>query len=394
MLIRYYRRIISRQFRLQVAYDKHVQSCQRPFSQTPTRWVEEELPDSESENRYRKGGNGKPRRLRSNALLFAAGLASGYVAAELYYRLNKGSGAKSQDGFTRYTISKKEDVSSTCSIFTLRPSQGSPDLQAHTSDWERAITSVQFKQPQLQIARSYTLLPRQPSHDERELHFLIRKEQNGEVSGYLHRLPIGAELQVRGPSADYMLPANVDQVIFVAGGTGIAPALQVANAVAGEAGLRILWANRKREDCVGGISSTKAKTLSSWDFSGWWSPFGLPSSDTGKANSTSTPMQEHPIVAQLNGMKNNDQAGAVIDYYVDEEGSFIRPSDVTKLIKPSPRNTALDRPSTRLIFVSGPEGFVNYWAGPKQWVNGREVQGPLGGLLADLQLQGWEVVKL
>ena len=46
------------------------------------------------------------------------------------------------------------------------------------------------------------------------------------------------------------------------------------------------------------------------------------------------------------------------------------------------------------MFVSGPEGFVNAWAGPKEWRDGRELQGPLGGVLAKLDLKDWEIVKL
>ena len=40
------------------------------------------------------------------------------------------------------------------------------------------------------------------------------------------------------------------------------------------------------------------------------------------------------------------------------------------------------------------DGFIEYWAGRKLWVDGREVQGPLGGVLGKMDLKGWSVVKL
>ena len=51
------------------------------------------------------------------------------------------------------------------------------------------------------------------------------------MSTYLHRLPIGATIELRGPHVEYQIPSEVKNVIFVAGGTGIAPALQVAHAM-------------------------------------------------------------------------------------------------------------------------------------------------------------------
>ena len=47
-----------------------------------------------------------------------------------------------------------------------------------------------------------------------------------------------------------------------------------------------------------------------------------------------------------------------------------------------------------VMFVSGPEGFVKAWAGPKEWQNGQEMQGPLGGRRSKLDLKDWEIVKL
>ncbi|KAK3631225.1 hypothetical protein LTR56_017000 [Elasticomyces elasticus] len=295
--------------------------------------------------------------------------------------------------FVRYALAGKEDISSTCSIFTLRPAQGSRIDTTVLYD-PRAITSVQFKQPQLQIARSYTVLPPIEEQASDELRFLIRKEQRGEVSGYLHRLALGAEIEVRGPSVDYVLPEGVEDVVFLAGGTGIAPALQIANK-----GIRgtthILWANRKREDCFGGVSDTpEPQSSSSWNLLAWWNrPI------TAVANASNSPQamntRDHAIVQQIESLKTRRDTGSLtpggltIDYCVDEEGTFIRPAGLSNML-----HAQSSHQRKRLILISGPDGFVNYWAGPKQWVGGREVQGPLGGALAALDLKGWEVIKL
>jgi hypothetical protein len=298
-----------------------------------------------------------------------------------------------QDGFVKYRLAGREDVSSTCAIFTLRPVLGGKGVEWKAPGTERAIQSVLFKQPQLQIARAYTLLPAEPGQADDELRFLIRREKGGEVSSYLHRLEAGAEVEVRGPNAEYVLPEKVGKVVFLAGGTGIAPALQIAKAVAGEADVHILWANRQREDCEGGKSDT-VSAGGSWaeSVAGWVSPFG-----TGRKDAQDVAVGEKPkseIVRRLEDLKRDGQGRVAIDYFVDNEERFIKPNEATTLVRTSFSldNTKLE--GKNIMFVSGPEGFVNAWAGPKEWQNGNEMQGPLGGRLAKLDLKDWEIVKL
>ena len=82
-----------------------------------------------------------------------------------------------------------------------------------------------MKQPQLQIGRSYTPLPpTQQAEFAGGLRFLIRREPPGEFSTYLHKLPISANIKLRGPQIEYKIPKDVDEILFLAGGTGIAPA--------------------------------------------------------------------------------------------------------------------------------------------------------------------------
>ncbi|WPG98882.1 Hypothetical protein R9X50_00168200 [Acrodontium crateriforme] len=319
---------------------------------------------------------------------FGVGIPLGW----LVHTINARNRTADSADFIKYTLVDRTPISSTSSIFSLKPATGTV-LEFDESITQHVITSVQFKQPQLQIARSYTLLPPVEGQDKDELRFLIRKEQKGEVSGYLHRLPLGSEIELRGPFADALLPERTQTVAFLAGGTGIVPALQVADKLAGHADVHVLWSNRKREDCIGGVSDTPPTTAKGWNISSWVkSSSPITTAISKDVNGSNNAVVDH--LEKLKGVaqKSEPRKSALkVDYYVDEESTFVRPADVEKLLQSiSQAHGSADR----IIFVSGPEGFINYWAGPKQWVDGHEDQGPLRGILSTLNLQGWQVVKL
>lgn len=301
--------------------------------------------------------------------------------------------------FAPFTLVKKEPVSSTSSIFTLRPS--SPISDQTSSVWDKGIWSVQIKQPQLQIARAYTPLPSRVQDkldsdarikDEDTLRLLVRREQHGEVSNYLHRLPQGSMLELRGPTQELELAPHVKEVVFLAGGTGIAPAMQIANALRGRANVSILWANRKREDCLGGTSNTPHAQPSGilgglWGSSARTVPLDPPSKEENNgANATVVQLRE-----MQQAYTRTLSAKLSVRYFVDEEKTFIGPNDIKALTS---HIASADQPGSRVLIVSGPDGFVNHWAGPKQWSGGRQVQGPIGGILGQLSLKDWSVVKL
>lgn len=328
-------------------------------------------------------------RSRIVAFLIGSSIALSYA----WYRRQNGASTQSSsqaDGFTKYTLIDKEDTSSTCSIFTLQPLSKQSRLSKETSLETPAITSILLKQPQLQIARAYTCLPPIPGQPEDSIRLLIRREEKGEVSGYLHALVVGADVEVRGFHEDFVFPTNTAEVIFLAGGTGISPALKTANVLRERAKTHILWANRTREECTNGISdnpvapSLLSSTLSFLGISRMASKTGQDHDDT----------VGNTIVLLLDLIKRQSNAGGeqrlTVDYYVDEEGSFIQPASVTKLL----HRTRHDGDGAKLIIVSGPAGFIKYWAGPKQWIDGMEQQGPLQGALSKMNLQGWSVVKL
>ncbi|KAF2710692.1 hypothetical protein K504DRAFT_465755 [Pleomassaria siparia CBS 279.74] len=359
------------------------------------------------------------RRPRAGGLIVLGTSALGGAA----YRFTQSRPAEESlnpHSFTRYTLVHKEAVSSTNAIFTLRNRAGDADRESLKDGWKPKVWSVQVKQPQLQIARAYTPLPLitdapldGDDSEPDDVRFLIRREEGGEVSNYLHRLADESTVELRGPKTECELPDEMTEVIFLAGGTGIAPAMQVAHALGQRPGSRmhILWANRRREECVGGMSDevemdTVIAAKSSW----WRNLLWSESAAVQVPPLVDTPDRPTPgvIVQELQALKRQSIShtrGLTVQYYVDEEKTFIKPEDVVKrLNKGNPDGGGGDDDDdgddddndngTKVIFVSGPTGFLEYWAGKKLWVGGQEVQGPLGGVLAHIDLRGWSVYKL
>ncbi|KAJ3578064.1 hypothetical protein NPX13_g2499 [Xylaria arbuscula] len=400
--------------------------------------------------------------------------------------------------FSAFTITQREQVSPTAFIITLRPSawvvpqdsqsepiRGDDDQTGFLSSriqeaWNHGLWSVEIKQPQLQIARHYTPLPPLPAplgsepDEQADLRFLIRRMDSGEMSNYLSRQRVGDTLWLRGPHLGFDVPrrlgsdsgaatTSVDEqrdVVFLAGGTGIAPALQIAHRVLdgtkrndGEQNrpcVSILWANRSGADTLGREQSLVRKQPSSWF--GLWNQKGIdfgPQERSGEDRVSS-------LALQIQDLKRRHPSHFDISYFVDNEGSFIQARDIKaaltsttsstsetnkRLSPPSiiDRNctwhsqravellpndndaerssspdftcTCISAPKTggetsraslgvNLVGVSGPDGFIEAYAGAKRWHDGNEMQGALRGLLGRIwndkgkKLGDWLVLKL
>ncbi|KAG4032718.1 hypothetical protein MFRU_006g01830 [Monilinia fructicola] len=305
-----------------------------------------------------------------------------YVGIETYRLRTKQTPSNPFDSprFTKFTIVSEETVSPTSKILTIRP-KATVNSDPYATYWESGLWSVEFKQPLLQIARSYTPLPPDENTANGDLRFLIRKEPNGEMSNYLFRLLANSEVELRGPHVEFDLPHNVEEVVFLAGGTGIAPALQVVHTLLearqsndNRPQIRVLWANRRREDCVGGEkykSDSRVETVTS-------ESVGF-------------------IVQQLQRLQQKYPENLQIEYAVDEEQRFIDQRMIYKAIETSSKDSSglnATKNGAKLFFVSGPEGFINYFAGPKKWWNGKQDQGELAGILGHMDINGWKVFKL
>ncbi|KAL2365150.1 hypothetical protein RJZ56_001869 [Blastomyces dermatitidis] len=355
-------------------------------------------------------------------------VAAAAIGAYVRYEKESSTATLNPYTFTQYELASKTPVSSTSSIFTLRPVKPGNNDVVYKDAWQRGLWSVQFKQPQLQIGRDYTPLPPIPAArvegaggekegggggggggggetDDGVLRFLIRKDPYGEVSGYLHNLPIGARLDIRGPRLDYILPADVEEILFIAGGTGIAPGLQAAHALfrnnnkrpdLKKTKMHILWANRRREDCLGGVNDSPAgPTAGSLP---WWKRVFSTNKDLSVTEHTpQTAIARSPTVRYLEELKAQYPGLLTVDYFVDEEGTLIGSNSILNFTKPEAANEIQKRSAgaaRKLILISGPDGFISYLAGPKMWSGGQEIQGPLQGLIRRLDLKDWSVWKL
>ncbi len=321
-------------------------------------------------------------------LLLAVLGISGYGLKRAWEKIEEGKEQAIFDAprFTPFIITGRVEVSPTSIILTLQPKHWhstEPKDDPYKDYWRKGIWSVEFKQPELQIARSYTPLP-PSSHNTYtgELRFLIRREHKGEMSGYLYGLKVGQELGLRGPHSEFELPSQVKEVIFLAGGTGIAPALQVAHTLlkrrtedsdqnSSMPRMHIVWANRRREDCIGGKNNEASSS-------------SLQTSVEGKS----------PIVLDLQDLQRTYAGKFSVEYLVDEEGQILDQKRITQLVQAGSGSAPMDG-SEKLLFVSGPEGFVNFFAGPKVWEGGNSAgQGTVGGLFGRIGLEGWRVWKL
>lgn len=341
-----------------------------------------------------------PKKKRTWLRVTVVTVAAGAIGAYIRSKQDAGNTTLNPLTFAHYRLVSREPVSSTNSIFTLEPARPGHNQETYESAWQTGVWSVMFKQPQLQIGRDYTPLPPvgedSRSAGDESLRFLIRRDPHGEVSRYLHGLDIGADIEIRGPQTECPIPSDVQDILFIAGGTGIAPALQAAytllrrTADARKPRIHILWASRKREDCLGGVSDTRTDAPKK---SSWWK-FGRSTKPSSPSSSTTTspaPATMGAVVRELQTLKSQYPGQLTVDYFVDEENSFISKKDIRDFVESVSSSSS---PQKRMILVSGPEGFLSYMAGPKIWAEGRQLQGPVQGIIRELDLQGWTVWKL
>ncbi|KZL69371.1 oxidoreductase FAD-binding domain-containing protein [Colletotrichum tofieldiae] len=361
--------------------------------------------------------------------------------------------------FIPFAVVAREQVSPTSFILTLKAPTSSPPSVA--SLWKVFdLWCVEVKQPQIQVAREYTPLPPPPgSADEDTLRLYVRAVRGGEVSTYLSRLSPpsldggpGDTVELRGPHGEFDLSSRLggrgDRVVFLAGGTGIASALQAAHAVLplpGAPSMTIFWAVRSRDEIQqrGSTLQTKSPQTASW----WsWNPFSKRSADGFgsdiRAEALTTEVKDpSPVSRELLALKERYGDRLDIRVVIDQEGTAVRDSDLAAALtqpgperpsNPSPPSThavegckfhsqtahigmvdgapnagkrslfkpddcacssGTAAPGKNVFVVSGPEGFVQAYAGAKLWRDGGQLQGPVGGMLGVLQRKSPEILK-
>ncbi|KAL8798058.1 MAG: hypothetical protein Q9182_006996 [Xanthomendoza sp. 2 TL-2023] len=330
------------------------------------------------------------------------------------------------DTFQEYELIKNQKISATSYIFKIQPLTFGPkayktrlDGQKIIDASQKGIWSVQIKHPLITIARLYTPIPnilQDPfthalgehtdynSYNPREnqLRFLLRNHPEGELSRFLSRLQPGARVELRGPFQEFKFPPDLEHVVFLAGGTGIAPALQMADALLQDKSntpkpkMTILWANRFAEDCKGAAIES-APRLDGMLQRAWRSVFG-PDAPQPTVDHPTPSVEDSPIVRELYSLKTRYPANFNIRYFADDHERFITEQDLRATLwtagTSQVQSAAAEGSGAKLIMVSGPDGFVEHFAGPKVWKGGMELQGDLGGVLKRIGLSGWTVGKL
>ncbi|CAK7224410.1 mitochondrial peripheral inner membrane protein [Sporothrix curviconia] len=402
--------------------------------------------------------------------------------------------ALNDQSFVPFKIVAREDVSPNAFVLTVRlasktdpdkePSKASRKLTRQRMDeaWRHGLWSVEVKQPQLQIARDYTPLPEVDGtyadgdgdgDGDTHMRLFVRVVPGGEVSRYLSRLAVGSRIGLRGPRRSFDVVARLGEsgkktnghsqqselsefrddsapvpdpeteepkkMVVLAGGTGVATALQAADAALRAlptVSVTVLWANRLPYDGAG----LKAEA------------------NLGANNTNNT---RNPIVRDIRALQARYGADRLqVQSFVDAENTRITEADVRKAIGAKEPETSWFRPWRKepqrltstmpteevdrwaevhrenaacayhsysllvrrssdpwrnpnsptpacscreakdLILVSGPEGFIEAWAGPKTWMSGKERQGTVDGILRRMAVQDpqtfskWQVLKL
>lgn len=379
-----------------------------------------------------------PTRRRRLLLITSATLLTSYLLLHLTLTSNPSLLSPpplSPSHFSPFTITALTPLTPTTFLLTLTPSPPSPPLllpfaptppHPHTPPlrraWHHGLWSVEIKQPQLQVARNYTPLPPLSSADlaTGTLRFLIRRVDGGEVSTYLSTLPVGATVELRGPHLGFDVAARLggeDEVVFLAGGTGVAVAMQVVKALGRlpqgqRPRVEVLWANRERAGCdeagemgrvMEGLRGAYGEGRMRWgcrvDEEGgritsgdvakaavgggsagggrWW--LGGRGGEEGAAPEVRTDRcvyHDKGLTAASNGEDPfAGEEAAARCLCEDEDGAPVKGGK-------------------KLLMVSGPEGFVTAFAGAKVWGEGQELQGNVGGLVGRLkELGGWLILK-
>jgi len=106
---------------------------------------------------------------------------------------------------------------------------------------------VRLRPPGLRVARAYSIAS--APADLPRLELLIRHVPGGQVSGWLDgSATIGDRIALHGPLGGFALDDRGAKAVFVAGGTGLAPALSMIRAHAGRMQMLLCFGCTRREE--------------------------------------------------------------------------------------------------------------------------------------------------
>ena len=178
---------------------------------------------------------------RRNALLVCGGVLS--VVGTCYALLAREESSLTPNDFRQFNIVSIIKHSQSSSVFRIA-------AETDTT-LPSGIYHVVVKDDSCQIARPYT--PIRTSRGELDL--LVKRYDQGTVSRYIHSLRVSDSIHLRGPLTTMPYTANsYDSIGMVVGGTGIAPAYQLATTILTDpqdkTRISIVYASRNEQEVL------------------------------------------------------------------------------------------------------------------------------------------------
>ncbi|CAK9441681.1 uncharacterized protein LODBEIA_P55490 [Lodderomyces beijingensis] len=444
-----------------------------------------EYPDLSNEDPYLKQMN-KPKtvsrwsRYLPHMLTVVVVVWGAYTVKVWYFDSNKEEGEDSNDlldplVFHKFIIEHKEQIDDDHYLIEVVPKNSRWEYSFTASPGQKSlwdgsrIWSVEIKQPQINVVRSYTPLPLyfmkseytrsgekkpllkvfNPETDDiaknGTMCFYIKRYANGEVSRYITDKSVGDELELRGPEIEYKFPYHplnkvhqrpifkdlpskvspdngidslihdqgypkLDNIDFYAAGTGIVPILQVLfskNPYLGHVNIHY-FAQKQGE--LGANLTRFLLFLDKLDRIDMQMHFDNVKSTHFQVENVPVPKTPNfytpkRVDEQAQASHLSEADALKLRMQVIEE-EIPKPETVKKIIKSAEERgeryaTALEQASVTskeqkqpaaLAIVCGPEGFVEYMAGPKDLVN--RAQGQVTGVLGSKRWDNSNVYKL
>ncbi|GAA6013289.1 hypothetical protein JCM11491_006343 [Sporobolomyces phaffii] len=314
-----------------------------------------------------------PRTRRQRSSLPLAAAAAGLVlvggGTGYWFLSHDGGAVLAPDRWTPVTVTAVERLTHDTSLLRLDvPKSVLPAALVQAGDDVRPILSLYVKEPTLQIQRAYTPLSAKSFNRDGSatLELVVKRYPDGEVSRYLHRLGPGDQVEIRAPIVTwYYRPSDWDQVVFIAGGTGVTPAVQCINdspaSSSASPTVSLVYASARPADA-----------------------FLRPDLDALRARGHVSDVLYH--VDRLDTDTDHDASQQRWQTLGDD--TRVGRIDRASLERFVGRK---DPSKRRVVVVCGPEGMINAVAGPR----GRNFsQGKVGGILRELGYSEHEVVKL
>ncbi len=127
-------------------------------------------------------------------------------------------------GGRRFKLVRTEQESSVIRSLYLQPVDGGEVLRNRPGQY----IGLRLVVDGVETRRNYSL---SASPDGRQYRISVKREPGGLVSGHLHQLQVGAELELFPPAGEFVLADSPRTPVFISGGVGITPTLPMLEQV-------------------------------------------------------------------------------------------------------------------------------------------------------------------